>query len=122
MQNVKHITLEAVVLFGIISAKTGKVLLDWPISHEEPPHAVFFNFEEISDACVDFDRSSVVETLYMLMAYNMIQCSFVGDGFYAMAGVNCGIFDPLEISVDCSSGPVTRNHPARLGCTTNHRA
>ena len=44
------------------------------------------------------------------MALNMIQCSFVGDGFYAMAGVNCGIFDFLEISVDFSNGPVTRNH------------
>lgn len=113
MQNVRHITLEAVFLLGILSAKTGKVLSDGPIGHEEFVPAVFFTFDEISDACIDFDRSSAVETLYLLMAHNMIQCSFVGDGFYAMAGVNCGIFDFLEISVDCSNGPVTRNHPAR---------
>ena len=80
MQNVRHITLEAVFLLGILSAKTGKVLSDGPIGNEEFVPAVFFTFDEISDACIDFDRSSAVETLYLLMAHNMIQCSFVGVG------------------------------------------
>ena len=41
MQNVRHITLEAVFLLGILSAKTGKVLSDGPIGNEEFVPAVF---------------------------------------------------------------------------------
>lgn len=105
-----NITLESVFLFGVISAKTNPA----HESHIEktgstlPLPSVFISYEELLSCAPEFDRESLIQSLYEMMAHSLIQCAFVGseNGIYVATTPYVSAIFHTNIDVDCKNGPI----------------